>query len=37
MSASPRFKRILLKISGEALRGDEPYGINSDAVARLAG
>ncbi len=37
MTDSPRFKRILLKISGEALRGDEPYGINGEAVDRLAG
>ncbi|MCY4478828.1 MAG: UMP kinase, partial [Rhodospirillales bacterium] len=37
MTVSPRFKRILLKISGEALRGDEPYGINGNAVERLAG
>ena len=36
MTALPPFKRILLKISGEALRGDEPYGINGDAVDRLA-
>ena len=37
MSALPRFKRILLKISGEALMGEAPYGIDGDAVERLAG
>ena len=37
MTASPRYKRILLKISGEALRGDAPYGIDGEAVDRLAG
>ncbi|MDE0392451.1 MAG: UMP kinase [Rhodospirillales bacterium] len=37
MTASPRYKRILLKISGEALRGDAPFGIDGEAVHRLAG
>jgi uridylate kinase len=37
MIAYPRYKRILLKISGEALRGDAPYGIDGEAVDRLAG
>ena len=26
--ASPRYKRVLLKISGEALMGDGQYGID---------
>ena len=30
------FKRILLKISGEALRGSERYGIDVDAVTDIA-
>ena len=37
MTALPPFKRILLKISGEALMGEAPYGIDGDAVERLAG
>ena len=37
MTGLPPFKRILLKISGEALRGDAPYGIDAEAVDRLAG
>ena len=33
----PRFNRILLKLSGEALMGDEAFGIDPTAAARLAG
>ena len=33
----PRFNRILLKLSGEALMGAAPFGIDHDAVASLAG
>ena len=40
----PRYKRILLKLSGEALMGDDPFGINRqtietivDEVAEIAG
>jgi uridylate kinase len=32
----PRFNRILLKLSGEALMGEGQFGIEPDAVARLA-
>ena len=32
----PRFKRILLKLSGEALMGANPFGIDQQAVAALA-
>ncbi len=35
MSAS-RFKRVLLKISGEALMGNGEYGIETDMVTRIA-
>lgn len=35
--ARPRFKRILLKLSGEALMGDRQYGIDPETVARMAG
>lgn len=33
----PAFKRILLKLSGEALMGDDAYGINRDTVSRIVG
>ncbi len=32
MSAAPRFKRILLKLSGEALMGDDAFGINRETL-----
>jgi uridylate kinase len=32
----PRFNRILLKLSGEALMGDGQFGIDPDAAAQLA-
>ncbi|HYD19768.1 MAG TPA: UMP kinase [Patescibacteria group bacterium] len=32
----PRFKRVLLKISGEALMGGGEYGIDTDTVNRVA-
>jgi uridylate kinase len=31
------YKRILLKLSGEALLGNQPYGIDPDVIKRLAG
>ena len=36
MSATPAFKRILLKISGEALMGNQGYGINGDVLTLVA-
>jgi uridylate kinase len=33
---APRFKRILLKLSGEALMGDSAFGIDPETVARMA-
>lgn len=33
----PKFKRILLKLSGEVLMGNQQYGIDPDFVAELAG
>jgi uridylate kinase len=32
----PRFKRILLKLSGEALMGDGQFGIDPETVGRIA-
>lgn len=31
----PQYKRILLKLSGEALMGDSSYGINQSVVSRI--
>ncbi len=31
-----RFKRVLLKVSGEALMGDQPYGIDMTTADRIA-
>jgi uridylate kinase len=36
MANRPKPKRILLKLSGEALMGDQPFGIDDKAVARFA-
>ncbi|HCU85059.1 MULTISPECIES: UMP kinase [unclassified Methylophilus] len=33
--AQPAFKRILLKLSGEALMGDDAYGINRETVTAI--
>ncbi|MDB4971372.1 MAG: uridylate kinase [Myxococcales bacterium] len=33
---TPRFKRILLKLSGEALMGDGGFGIDPDTLERIA-
>jgi len=35
MPATPRFKRILLKLSGEALMGDDAFGINRATIERI--
>jgi uridylate kinase len=35
MAASPKYKRILLKLSGEALMGEDSYGINRDTIDRI--
>ena len=33
---TPHYKRILLKLSGEALMGDQPYGIDPAIATRIA-
>jgi uridylate kinase len=33
----PKYKRILLKLSGEALMGDDAYGINRATINRIVG
>ena len=35
-SAVPAYKRILLKLSGEALMGDQSYGIDPAVAAQIA-
>lgn len=36
MEATPAFKRILLKLSGEALMGEDSFGINPATLDRIA-
>jgi uridylate kinase len=33
---APRYKRVLLKLSGDALRGELPFGVSGKAVAAVA-
>ena len=33
--SKPAYKRILLKLSGEALMGDDAYGINRATISRI--
>ena len=35
-SIVPQFKRVMLKISGEALMGDKGFGLNPPTVERIA-
>jgi uridylate kinase len=35
MEAKPAYRRILLKLSGEALMGDSPYGIDRGTLERI--
>ncbi len=32
----PRYRRIILKLSGEALMGSKPYGIDADVISGMA-
>ena len=36
-AVTPKFKRILLKLSGEALMGSDAYGINRQTIAEVVG
>ncbi len=36
MTDQPRYRRVLLKISGEALLGDQEFGIDANTVNRIA-
>lgn len=33
--SAPHYKRVLLKLSGEALMGDDSFGINRDTIVRM--
>src|SRR5512135_2371282 len=37
MPNKPKYTRILLKLSGEALMGEDSYGINRDVIERIVG
>ena len=37
MSLAPEYRRVLLKVSGEALMGEREYGLDTDTVAAIAG
>jgi len=34
-TTTPKYKRILIKLSGEALMGDDSYGINREVIDRI--
>ncbi|MCA9563376.1 MAG: UMP kinase, partial [Myxococcales bacterium] len=36
METQPKYRRLLLKMSGEALIGDGAYGISTDVLAAIA-
>ena len=36
MSAEPAHRRVLLKVSGEALMGERDYGLDGDTLLRIA-
>jgi uridylate kinase len=36
MVSTPKYRRVMLKVSGEALMGSEPYGIDIGTVDRIA-
>ena len=37
MPTTPKYRRVLLKLSGEALMGDQGYGIDPAMIERIAG
>ncbi len=37
MAETPKYRRLLLKISGEALMGGQDFGLDQNAVERIAG
>ena len=37
MASTPKFRRVLLKLSGEALMGQRPFGLDPMVIERIAG
>ncbi len=37
MTSTPLFSRVVVKLSGEALMGPDPFGLHAPTVARMAG
>ena len=37
VTATAKYKRVLLKLSGEALMGDDSFGINRATIERIVG
>ncbi len=37
IKAKPRYKRVLLKLSGEALMGDQQFGLDQKVIERICG
>ena len=36
INQSPKYKRVLIKLSGEVLMGEDQYGINQSVLERIA-
>ena len=36
INESPKYKRVLIKLSGEVLMGEDQYGINQSVLERIA-
>ena len=36
MSRNPKYRRVVLKLSGQALMGEKAYGFDSGTVERIA-
>ena len=36
MSQAPEYKRVLLKVSGEALMGEREYGLDTETIGAIA-
>ncbi|HAB98302.1 MAG TPA: UMP kinase, partial [Parachlamydiales bacterium] len=34
--AKPAYRRVLIKLSGEALLGNQPYGVDPEACHKIA-
>ena len=37
MTQQIKYKRVLLKLSGESLMGSDPFGINHDTIVQTVG